>query len=123
MKRICCMLIVLALLLSGCFLKNKPATVSGDCYQIGMSVLETTDDYLDGDITAIVAAGQIQNRCREFGGVQGDLTTDNQAVENYCEILSYTLTLVADGDHINAGEIINTRNDLAALLGEDYREQ
>jgi hypothetical protein len=86
-----------------------------------MEILETTDDYLDGKISPVIAAGQIQDLCRALSGVPDETGMQNQQVNNYCEMLSYTMTLVADGDYINQKEIVNTRNYLAKLLGEPDR--
>ena len=123
MKRLLLMVCALSLLLSGCSFRNQPVDLSSDCYRISIKILEVTDDYLDGDITPVIAAGQVQDLCRTLSGIPNEEGSKNQIVTNYCEMLSYTLMLVADGDHMNAKEILHTRNTLADLLGEDTREK
>ena len=124
MKRLFIILCMISLLLTGCSVGgNKAADLSKDCYKIAIEVLETTDDYLDGKITAVIAAGQIQDLCRTLSGVPNEEGTMNQQVTSYCEMLSYTLMLVADGDFINEKEIITTRNVLAQMLGEKARDK
>lgn len=122
MKRLFCILIAFSLLLAGCSVFSKPSNLSNKCYNIGMNVLSVTDDYLDNTISAVIAAGQIQDLCRTLSGVPDEAGTSDQQVKNYCEMLSYTITLVADGDHINEKEIVHTRNYLASLLGESARD-
>ncbi len=122
MKRLLLMLCVICLLLTGCSLGNQGVNLSADCYRISKEVLSVTDDYLDGKITAVIAAGQIQDLCRTLSGIPNEAGSKNQLVTNYCEVLSYTLMLVADGDHINEKEILQTRNILADLLGEGKRD-
>lgn len=121
-KRFLCILILISLLLTGCSGLRKPANLSSTCYTIAMNVLSATDQYLDKQITAVIAAGQIQDLCRTLSSLPDEEGTRNQDVKNYCEMLSYTIMLVADGDHINEKEIIHTRNYLATLLGQDIRE-
>ena len=121
MKRLLWMICILSLLLTGCSMNNKAVDLSASCYQLSVEILSVTDDYLDGDITAVIAAGQVQDLCRTLSGVPNEEGSKNQLVINYCEMLSYTLMLVADGDHINEKEIITTRNTLAGLLGEKPR--
>ncbi len=123
MKRLFPLFLILCLLLTGCDFMNRGADLSSNCKKIGLSILEVTDDYLDGNITPIVAAGQIQDLCRQLSTVPDETGSKNQMVKNYCEVLGYTLTRVANGDKYNAKEIITTRNNLAALLGESTREE
>ena len=123
MKRLLLLLCILSLLLTGCSVSRRPSNLSTNCYKNAMEVLDTVDDYLDGKITAVVAAGQVQDLCRTLSGVPNEDGTMNQQVTSYCEVLSYTLTLVADGDFINEKEIITTRNILADLLGEKLRKR
>lgn len=122
MKRICIIFCLLCYLLTGCSFKREPTNLSSDCYKTAIEILEVTDDYLDGNITPVVAAGQIQDLCRTLSEIPNEEGTDNQAVQSYCEMLSYTLMLVADGDYINEKEIHHTRNYLATLLNESERE-
>lgn len=122
MKRFVCLLLILGFLLTGCSSMKKPSNISSTSYNIGIKVLEATDDYLDQKISAVVAAGQIQDLCRELSSVRDEQGPHDQQVKNYCEVLSYTLMLVADGDHINSKEIITTRNTLATLLGEKIKK-
>lgn len=121
MKRILSIILLICLFLTGCTQYTKPANLSSDAYQIGINVLSTTDDYLDQKISASVAAGQIQDLCRTLSEVPDEQGAHDQQVKNYCEMLSYTIMLVADGDHINKKEIITTRNSLATLLGRDKK--
>ncbi len=123
MKRLILIFFALSLLLTGCSFQKQPVNLSSDCYIISIEILDVTDDYLDGQITPVIAAGQIQDLCRTLSGVPNETGTMNQMVTNYCEMLSYTLMLVANGDHINEKEILNTRNTLADLLGEDAKEK
>ena len=122
MKRLLLILCALTLLLSGCSFGRKPVDLSNDCYTMAINILDVTDDYLDGTITAVVAAGQIQDLCRTLSGIPNEEGSKNQLVTSYCEMLSYTLMLVADGDYINAKEILHTRNSLAELLGKAPRD-
>ncbi len=121
MKRFLFLFLILGFLMTGCSSLNKPSNLSSVSYKIGIKVLDTTDDYLDQKITAVVAAGQIQDLCRDLSAVPDETGSKDQEVKNYCEVLSYTLMLVADGDHINEKEIIHTRNTLATLLGKDIK--
>lgn len=122
MKRLICIFLFINLFLTGCSIFNRPANLSRNCYTISLNILGTTDDYLDGKITAVVAAGQIQDLCRTLSASPDEAGTLDQEVKSYCEMLSYTIMLVADGDHINEKEIINTRNTLASLLGENEKK-
>ena len=117
MKRFFCILLMGCLCLTGCSLGSRPANLSSTCYRLANNILQTTDDYLDQEITAVVAAGQIQDLCRTLSTHPDEAGTYDQEVKSYCEMLSYTIMLVADGDHINAKEIITTRNILASFLG------
>ena len=121
MKRLLWIFCILSLLLTGCSFGNKAVDLSASCYELSSEILHVTDDYLDGNITVVIAAGQVQDLCRTLSGVPNEDGTKNQLVINYCEMLGYTLMLVADGDHTNEKEIITTRNTLAGLLGEDPR--
>lgn len=122
MKRILCVICIIGFLLTGCSVFNRPSNLSINCYTIALNILSVTDDYLDKEISAVVAAGQIQDLCRTLSAVPDEAGTHDQEVKSYCEMLSYTVMLVADGDHINKKEIVNTRNILASLLGENARE-
>ena len=119
MKRILCLICVLSLFLTGCSFSDKSSKLSTKCYDLGLNVLSVTDGYLNNKISAVVAAGQIQDLCRTLSALPDEAGTDDQNVKNYCEILGYTMMLIADGDHINEEGIIHTRNYLASLLGED----
>lgn len=122
MKRLLLMICLLSLLLTGCNLRQTPSNLSNNCYAAAIKVLDVTDDYLDNKITAVVAAGQIQDICRNLSSLPDEAGTQDQDVKSYCEVLSYTIMLVADGDYINEKEIIHTRNYLAKLLGEELKE-
>ncbi len=123
MKRLLLLICAISLLLSGCSFRKQSVNLSSDCHKIAKEILKTTDDYLDGHISPVIAAGQIQDLCRTLSGIPNEKGANNQLVTNYCEMLSYTLMLVADGDHINEKEILHTRNTLADLLGENHREK
>lgn len=122
MKRLLCIISIVCLFFTGCSFMNRPSNLSPNCYKLGLNVLSVTDDYLDKKISAVVAAGQIQDLCRTLSSLPDEAGTHDQNVKNYCEMLSYTIMLVADGDHINEKEIIHTRNYLATFLGEQERE-
>ena len=121
MKRLVCIGFLLIFLLTACSELEKPPNLSSPCYKIGINVLSATDDYLDKKISAAVAAAQIQDLCRSLSKLPDELGSQDQQVKNYCEMLSYTIMLVADGDFLNEKEIINTRNSLATLLRQDTK--
>ncbi len=123
MKRLWIFICIFSMLLTGCSIGRNSVNLSPECYRIAKEILEITDDYLDGRITAVIAAGQIQGQCRTLGGVPHEEGTMNQQVTSYCEILSYNLALVAEGELMNERDIIATRNTLADLLGEKTREK
>lgn len=123
MKRLLCIIILFSLLLTGCSSWDKPSNLSLNCYKLGLNILAATDDYLDNKITAVVAAGQVQDLCRTLGSYPDQPNTIDHEVKKYCEMLSYTLTQVAGGDYLNAREIINTRNYLADFLGKSKRDK
>ena len=80
------MICILSLLLTGCSMKNKAVDLSAGCYQLSVEILSVTDDYLDGDITAVIAAGQVQDLYRTLSGIPNEEGSKNQLVINYCEI-------------------------------------
>ena len=123
MKRVFCLCFLLIFLLTGCSKITKPSNLSNSCYRIGINVLAATDDYLDQKISPSVAAAQIQDLCRSLSELPDELGPLDQQVKNYCEMLSYTIMLVADGDFMNEKEIINTRNTLATLLGQGIKSE
>lgn len=123
MKRLICIGFLLVFLLTGCSELAKPPNLSSPCYKIGINVLSVTDDYLDKKISPAIAAAQIQDQCRSLSKLPDELGPQDQQVKNYCEMLSYTIMLVADGDFLNEKEILNTRNTLATLLKQDIKSE
>ena len=121
MKRLLFLFCLLSLLLTGCSLKKKPVTLSPDCHISATEILKITDDYLDGDITAVIAAGQIRDLCFTLNGIYNEPGSMNPVVTNYCEILSYNLTQITEGEQTDNTELLNTRNILADLLGQNKR--
>ncbi len=124
MKRLLCLISViciLSLLLSGCSFFYRPSNISKNCYDVGMNVLNITDEYLDGKIYAVVAAGQIQDFCRILSALPEQAGVEDQNVKNYCDILSYTFVLISEGDGEYHMDVISTRNYLADILGEPIR--
>ena len=121
MKRIIRLLALLcsmAFLMTGCSILSRPTNLSSICYTAGMSVLETTDAYIEGKITAVDASGKIQDQCRILDSLPEQYGSQDQAVKNYCSILSYTFMLVSEGETNHDNDILSTRNYLADLLGE-----
>ncbi len=112
---------ILSFLLSGCSFFHRPSNVSNNCYDLGMNVIKITDEYLDKKITAVVAAGQIQDLCRILSALPEQEGVDDQIVKNYCEILSYTFMRISEGDGELYMDVLSIRNYLADTLGEVSR--
>lgn len=111
-------LICSGILLSGCSSLRRPVTLSPTSYDTAMNILSVTDQYLDGKITAVYAAGQIQNLCNILETLPETAGTQEFAVKNYSELLAHMFMQLAEGDPVEFSDIIQTRNYLATLLGE-----
>ena len=125
MKRILCLISILCMIslaTSGCSLFLRPTNISKTCYSVGINVLEITDKYIDGKITAVDAAGQIQDQCTILDALPEQKGTEDQNVKNYCNILSHTFMLLSEDNHQEEENLIPNRNFLATLLGKPMKE-
>ena len=118
MKRMICVLCILTCLLTACMGNNKPAGMSDKCFEYGCKVIEAVDAYLDGDIKAVAAAGQVQDYCQRLSELPVDQAAGVQTVANQCEQISYMLVRAANGDKYAAQELETARNTLARTLGQ-----
>ena len=121
MKRIICLLCILTCLFTSCAVDGKPAGMSQDCYDLGCKALDATDAFLDGDITAVAAAGQVQDYCQRLSELPTDQADGVQSVVNSCEQIAYMLLRAANGDKYAAQEVETARNTLAQTLGQSER--
>ena len=112
------LLICFSILFSGCSSLRRPVTLSPTSYDAAMNILDITDQYLDGKITAVYAAGQTQNLCSILETLPETAGTQESSVKNYSELIAHMLMQLAEGDSVEISELIQTRNYLATLLGE-----
>lgn len=121
MKRIICIICLLTCLLTACTGRSKPADMSQECFDLGCKAMDAADDFIDGEMSAIVAAGVVQEQCQKLGELPTDQADGVQAVLRCCEQMSYMLVRAANGDHYAASELITARNDLARAIGQSTR--
>ncbi len=121
MKRTICILCLLTCLLTACTGRSKPAGMSEKCFDLGCKAMDATDAFIDGDISAVVAAGQVQDYCQRLSALPTDQADGVQSVVNACEQIGYMLVRAANGDKYAATEILTARNDLARTLGQSTR--
>lgn len=118
MKRILCLLCILTCLLTACAAGVKPAGMSQDCYDLGRKALDAVDAFLDGNVSAVAAAGQVQDFCQRLSALPTDQADGVQSVVSSCEQIGYMLVRAANGDKYAAKEVETARNNLARTLGE-----
>ena len=121
MKRIICILCILTCLLTACVGRGKPAGMSQECFDLGCKAMDAADAFIDGKISAVVAAGQVQDCCQRLSELPTDQADGVQSVVSVCEQIAYMLVRAANGDKYAAKEITAARNSLARTLGQSTR--
>lgn len=127
-----CMLVMI-FLLSGCGdTEKKPDGMSDRVYDLGIAALETTDDFLNGDIEAdeaarklVTALTSIQSEIaiheEEIGGaLVGTDYWQESLVESRITLIQFRISEKNSGRGSNK-DVIQQRNSLAELLNEKKR--
>ena len=123
MKRFLILLCLLSLLLSGCSLRNRGVSLSPACRVSAMEVLSVTDQYLDNKLSAVLAAGRINDLCLSLSITPPEPGASNQLVVSACDTINHTIMLIVEGYQIDHTELLTARNSLAYLLGQKTRNK
>ena len=116
MKKFFILFLMLCLLLTGCF--SRGVDLSADARQLGMNILSTTDNYLNGVSTASTASSLIQQHCYQISTVIIPGPSQDETLKTTCEIVNYAMLRIAEGETTDNHDLINARNQLADLMGE-----
>lgn len=117
MKKIFGIFVMLCLCIgmTGCG-SSKPKDMSSDNYDIGVKILNATDQYLDGDLTADEAKSKIdtlRDRIDDSTEDHGDVMLRINA-----ESLSTTLVKAKSGIGADSKTVENKRDEIAELLNK-----
>ena len=119
MKKILILITLLCLLLTGCF--HRGVDISADARHFGRLILSAVDDYLDGEKDASVTADYIQQQCYQLNTVFVPEVNMDDSLKSACEIVNYTMLQISEEENPNTANLLNARNQLAALMGEKQR--
>lgn len=115
MKRIVCMLLVSALLLSlvGCGSKRMSG-ISDDAYDLGLAALETTDDFISGKIDAETARDNLESAIILVDGCDGE---NDSLISTSIFFIQYAISRKGSGIG-TMNEVEEKRDQLADYLGK-----
>ena len=119
MKKILILFTLCCLLLTGCF--SKGVDLSSRARNIGMTILETVDSFLDEEITATTASNLIQGQCNQINTIMIPGDNQDQSLKFACDYVSFNILQIAEGEISDHTELIKARNQLAELMGKRQR--
>lgn len=128
MKKLFAILCLATALLCGC--SSKPGGVTEETYRTGKNALTAIDQYLDGEITAEEAHDkldmyyEILDEHSDSIDETGDdykLSVNCSSVQRNCMTASYSITKINSGIYGETESLIDSRNDIAEIIGEPER--
>ena len=128
MKKLFAILCLATALLCGC--SSTPEGVTEETYRTGKNALEAIDQYLDGEITADEAHDKLDmyyeildEHSDSLDETEGDfkLSANCSSVQRDCMTASYSITKINSGISGGTESLLDSRNNIAEIIGEPER--
>ena len=131
MKKFICILLSLVLTLGLSACGGKPSTMSEEMYEVGLSALKTTDDYMDNKIDYRTAYNKLDGLYNQMEHIYENGEKKESGLPVYfddfsiqTDTLSIKIHLSGEhSGHSTYNELLEARNELAQLLGESKRKK